>query len=126
VILDASAVLAFLLNEPGKDVVLDALLAGADMTTVNFAEVATKYVLRGAKAQAETLLEQLPVTLLPVDADLALRSAMMAGVTKPAGLSMGDRICLAAAQRSGKAALTADPSWLKLAEPLGVRVQAIR
>jgi PIN domain nuclease of toxin-antitoxin system len=126
VILDASAVLAFLLNEPGKDVVLDALLAGADMTTVNFAEVATKYVLRGAKAQAETLLEQLPVTLLPVDADLALRSALMAGVTKPAGLSMGDRICLAAAQRSGKPALTADLAWLKLAEPLGVRVQAIR
>jgi PIN domain nuclease of toxin-antitoxin system len=126
VILDASAVLAFLLNEPGKDIVLDALLAGADMTTVNFAEVATKYVLRGAKAQAETLLEQLPVTLLPVDADLALRSALMAGVTKPAGLSMGDRICLAAAQRGGKPALTADLAWLKLAEPLGVRVQAIR
>ena len=38
-ILDASALLAFLLAEPGKDRVAEALIEGAVMTTVNFAEV---------------------------------------------------------------------------------------
>jgi PIN domain nuclease of toxin-antitoxin system len=108
VILDASAVLAFLLREPGGDVVLEALLAGAGMTTVNFAEVATRYVLRGARAEAEALRQELPVTLIPVDEDLAVRSALMADVTRSAGLSPGDRVCLALAQRTGQPALTAD------------------
>jgi PIN domain nuclease of toxin-antitoxin system len=126
VILDASAVLAFLLAEPGKDTVLAALLAGADMTTVNFAEVATKYVLRGASKEAESLREQLPVTLVPVDEDLAVRAALMAGITRSVGLSLGDRVCLALAQRSGQPALTADQSWLKVADAIGARVQLIR
>jgi PIN domain nuclease of toxin-antitoxin system len=125
-ILDASAVLAFLLAEPGKERVAEALLDGATMTTVNFAEVATKYVLRGAKARAATLSDRLPVTLISVDEDLALRSVLMADLTRPAGLSMGDRICLALGQRSGQTILTADRAWLDVAEQVGARVELVR
>ncbi len=125
-ILDASALLAFLLAEPGKDRVAEALIEGAVMTTVNFAEVATKYVLRGAKAPAETLLQRIPLTLVPVDEDLAVRSALMADLTRPAGLSMGDRICLALSQRTGQVVLTADRSWLSVAEQVGAVVEAVR
>ena len=125
-ILDASALLAFLLSEPGKERVAEALIDGAIMTTVNFAEVATKYVLRGAKAQAESLSDRLPVTLVSVDEDIALRSALMADLTRPLGLSMGDRICLALGQRSGQVVLTADRSWLDVAASVGVRVELVR
>jgi ribonuclease VapC len=125
-ILDASAVLAFLLAEPGKERVAEALLAGATMTTVNFAEVATKYVLRGAKARAETLSDRLPVALVSVDEDLAMRSALMADLTRPAGLSLGDRICLALGQRTGQVVLTADRSWLDVAEKVGALVELVR
>ena len=125
-ILDASALLAFLLAEPGKDRVAEALMEGAVMTTVNFAEVVTKYVLRGAKDRAATLLERIPLTLVPVDEDLALRSALMADVTRPAGLSMGDRICLALGQRTGQTVLTADRSWLDIAAAVGAVVEAVR
>ena len=125
-ILDASALLAFLLAEPGKDRVAEALLDGATIATVNFAEVATKYVLRGAKSVAETLLDRLPVTLVPVDADLALRSALMADLTKPAGLSLGDRICLALGQRTGQTILTADRAWLDVAVQVGAQVELVR
>ncbi len=125
-ILDASALLAFLLSEPGKERVADALIEGATMTTVNFAEVATKYVLRGAKAQAESLSDRLPVTLIAVDEDLAVRSALMADLTRPFGLSMGDRICLALGQRSGQVILTADRDWLNVADAVGVQVELVR
>lgn len=125
-ILDASAVLAFLLAEPGQDRVMEAMLAGADMTTVTFAEVATKYVLRGALAQAKALRERLPVVLVPVDEDLAIRAALMADIARPAGLSLGDRICLALAQRTGRTALTANRAWLTVADALSVKVESIR
>jgi len=126
VILDASAVLAFLLREPGQDRVIEVLLTEPRMSTVNFAEVVTKYVLRGAAAQGERLREELPVVFVPVDEDLALQAALMAAVTRPFGLSLGDRICLALARRTGLPALTADRSWLEVAGTLGVTVEAIR
>jgi ribonuclease VapC len=126
VILDASALLAFLLREPGQDRVMEALLAEPRMSTVNFAEVVTKYVLRGAAAQGERLRDELPVMFVPVDEDLALQAALMASVTRPLGLSLGDRICLALARRTGLPALTADRAWVNIAGALGVTVETIR
>ena len=125
-ILDASAVLAFLLREPGQERVREALLAEPRMSTVNFAEVVTKYVLRGRVAEAERLRDELPVMFVPVDEDLAVQAAMMAAAGKPFGLSLGDRICLALARRTGMPALTADRIWLDAAGTLGVTVEAIR
>jgi ribonuclease VapC len=126
VILDASAVLAFLLREPGQDRVMEVLLTEPRMSTVNLAEVVTKYVLRGFAAQGERLRDELPVVFVPVDEDLALQAAFMVAVTKPFGLSLGDRICLALARRTGLPALTADRSWTEVAGPLGVTVELIR
>jgi PIN domain nuclease of toxin-antitoxin system len=126
VILDASAVLAFLLREPGQNRVMEVLLTEPRMSTVNFAEVVTKYVLRGRAAEGERLRDELPVVFVPVDEDLALQAALMAAVTRPLGLSLGDRICLALARRTGSPALTADRSWLDVAGTLGVTVEAIR
>ena len=51
-ILDASALLAWLFKEPGQDRVLAAVIAGAEMTSVNFTEVGTVYLLRGFPADA--------------------------------------------------------------------------
>ena len=125
-ILDASAVLAFLLREPGQDRVMEVMLTEPRMSTVNLAEVVTKYVLRGAVAQGERLRHELPVVFVPVDEDLALQAALIAAVTKPLGLSLGDRICLALARRTGLTALTADRSWRDVAGTLGVTVEVIR
>ena len=125
-ILDASALLAFLLNERGKERVAEALMDEPRMTTVNFAEVATKYVLRGAKDRAATLADRLPITLVSVDEDLATRAAMMADVTRAAGLSLGDRICLALGQRSGQTVLTADRAWLDVADKVGAVIEVVR
>ncbi len=124
-ILDASALLVFLLSERGEERVADVLLEGATMTTVNFAEVATKYVVRGAAAWAEALLERLPIQLVHVDEDLALRSALLVDQSWPTPLSLGDRVCLALGQRSETTILTADQSWLDLAPRIGAQVELV-
>lgn len=126
-VLDASAVLALLLAEPGEQKVAAAILAGARMTTVNFCEVATRYARAGAtEAELRGLLDRLPVALIAVDADLALRAALLSTPTREAGLSLGDRICLALAQREGVPALTADRAWVGVAAGIGVKVETVR
>jgi len=125
-ILDASALLVFLLSEPGKDRVAEALLNGATMSTVNFAEVAGKYIARGAIVRAETLMRRLPIALVGMDDDLAEQSALMADRSRPLALSLGDRVCLALGQRTEQTILTADPSWPDIAARVGAQVELVR
>jgi ribonuclease VapC len=125
-ILDASALLVFLLSEPGADRVAEALLNGATMSTLNFAEVASRYVARGAGGYAETLLRRLPVALVAVDEDLAEQSAHLANFALAGPLPLGDRICLALGQRLEQTILTADPGLLSIAGRVGARVELVR
>ncbi|MDR3509004.1 MAG: type II toxin-antitoxin system VapC family toxin [Caulobacteraceae bacterium] len=126
VVLDASALLASLLDEPGKDQV-DAVINGAAMTTVNLAEVVGHFAKFGAdRAQIEALLRGLPIIYVEPDWELALSAGLMRPTCDPAGLSLGDRLCLAQAQRTGARVLTADRAWKGLAEALGVDVELIR
>ena len=125
-ILDASALLVFLLAEPGEERVANVLLDGATMSTVNFAEVAAKYVLHGGGVRAETLLKRLPITLVSMDEDLAMQSALMADSNWPVALSLGSRVCLALGQRTEMTILTADRSWLAIADRVGTQIEFVR
>lgn len=125
-VLDASAVLALTLEAAGQDRVMEAILAGAEMTTAGFAEVASRYVRSGASAaEIQALRDGLPVTLVPVDEDLAVRAALMSGATGATWLSLADRLCLALAQRGGKPVLTADRAWAGVGAAVGVTVEVL-
>jgi PIN domain nuclease of toxin-antitoxin system len=126
VVLDASALLAMLLDERGGDKVRTAL-AGSAMTTVTLAEVAGYYARNGvAERDIRLLLDALEIERVVFDEDLAYGAAMLLPQTKTAGLSLGDRACLALARRLGVTALTADPAWQSLARPLGIAIEVIR
>jgi ribonuclease VapC len=125
-ILDASALLAFLLSEPGEARVADVLMQGATMATVNFAEVAAKYVARGATTRAETLLKRLPIVLVAMDADLAEQAALVADRSWPTALSLGDRVCFALGHRTEKTILTADRRWLDIGARVGTQIELLR
>ncbi len=112
IILDASALLALIFNEEGKETVKQALDHGVHMTTVNLAEVATK-LLREQHTfeEVQTFLPLMKITLVEVDETLAYQAASYDPYTKQFGLSLEDRICLAAAGRWGYTALSADRAW---------------
>jgi len=121
-VLDASAVLAFLKDEPGA-VRIATLIPAAVISSVNAAEVVTKLIRNGRDiARATQAMEFVGCPIVPVDADLALRAATLAATTT--GLSLGDRICLALAEREGVPALTADRAWTELG--LAIDVELIR
>jgi len=125
-VLDASALLALLLGEPGADRVRAAIDEGM-MSVVNLAEVVSHYAKLGAdRADIEAMLGPLALRLEAVDTELSYAAGMLRPVTLPGGLSLGDRYCLALAKRHGAVALTAERRWPQIADAAGVEVQVIR
>jgi PIN domain nuclease of toxin-antitoxin system len=109
-VLDASAILAFLKGEPGEDEVERALEAGAVAGAANWSEVAQKVIGAGEDWNlARALLESYGTTVEPVSVDDAECAAARWG--REPHLSLGDRLCLALAERLEAEVLTADRAW---------------
>lgn len=126
-VLDASALLAYLNDEPGAHEVQRCIeQAPAMMSSVNLAEVLSKCADQGMSTEDQAALSAaLPLDIHPFDGAQALACAALRTPTRVAGLSLGDRCCLALAQTQGAVALTADQAWSRLVLP-GARVQQIR
>jgi PIN domain nuclease of toxin-antitoxin system len=123
-VLDASAALALLLDEPGADSVARALTS-AMISSVNAAEVIDRLIRGGGQPrEARQLMLALDCPIMSVDAELGLRAGMLSSETRSTGLSLGDRVCLALAEREQVPALTADRAWRAL--DLGIQIQLIR
>jgi len=125
IVLDASALLAYLRNEPGTEAVQRLLGADTVIGAVNLAEVVSKLVEAGWTE--ESIRDTFGATQAQAVA-FEPRDAYIAGLlrehTRHRGLSLGDRACLALALRLGAPALTADRSWGDL--DVGVEVMLIR
>ena len=123
-VLDASALLALLLGEPGAEVVA-ARVGNACLSAVNYCETLTKSLDRGkplAEAVAEIARLRLPV--IPFDQEQAIVAASLRVPTRMLGLSFADRACLALGHSRGWPILTADRVWADL--DVGVTVEVIR
>jgi ribonuclease VapC len=121
-VLDASALLAMLQDEPGGDTVQE-LLETAAISSVSWSEVIQKALDR--RMEIEGLrhdLEALGLEILPFTAVLAETTAQLRSATRQAGLSLGDRCCLALAAVLGLPAITADRIWPDLGLPIKIRV----
>lgn len=124
VVLDASALLAVLGDEPGGELVAP-LLVGAVISTVNWCEVLARYVELGLETRdREAEIESLGVSLAPFTTRQAQVAAGLLSVTREAGLSLGDRACLALALDLGGEPVTADRAWARI--DVGIPVKLIR
>ncbi|KAB2876029.1 MAG: type II toxin-antitoxin system VapC family toxin [Bauldia sp.] len=122
IVLDASVVLAAILEEPGHEVMLE-LRDAALMSAVNLAEARTRLIDHGYDRQSiDTSIGLLNIKVIDFDTELAVMSAELRPATRAAGLSLGDRACLALALKLGAVALTADRAWAGIETAVEVRV----
>ena len=122
VVLDASALLAYLQDEPGSEAI-ERVLAEAVMSSVNWAEVVQKsiaagVVVEGMREDLETLGLEI-VSFMPEDGEMAGRLWLQ---TRQAGLSLGDRACLSVGMRLDVPVLTCDRIWTTIGLTLDVQV----
>lgn len=124
VVVDASALLAVLHDEPGGKEI-EPHLDRAALSTVNLAEVVQRSVAQGVASEGlREDLEALGLTIVPFTANDAVLAAELWRETRSLGLSLGDRACIALALRLGLPVLTADRAWGELR--LDVDVTLIR
>ena len=124
VVLDASALLAMLNDEPGGDHVV-TVLPVAMISTVNLSEVVAKLAEHGMpEPLIQSALEGLGLRVIDFDRAMAYRSGMLRPLTKTLGLSLGDRACIALGMQRDTAVVTADRAWAEL--DLGIDVRVIR
>jgi ribonuclease VapC len=123
--MDASALLAWLREEPGADVVAERLV-GSHVSAVNLSEVLQKSLASGADADglADDLLA-VGLSLADFGAEHASVAAELWASTRRLGLGVADRACLATAVVLGVPVLTADQAWAGI-EREGLFVELIR
>jgi len=122
-VLDVSAVLALLNGEPGADVV-KAAIDRAVISAVNLSEVVTKLTEDFTVEESRATVASLDLPVVAFDDAQAYAAGALRPLTRAAGLSLGDRACLACAQGLGAAVLTSERAWADLS--IGVQVRLIR
>jgi PIN domain nuclease of toxin-antitoxin system len=124
VVLDSSALMAMLRNEEGADRV-QAALGRCFISSVNLAEVQTKLVDAGMDEDVAWLhISAAECPTVHFSDDLARVTGALVRVTRPYGLSLGDRACLALAIERKATVYTTNRVWKNLG--LGIRVEVIR
>jgi len=110
-VLDASAVLALLFEEPGAAAVAD-VVPRATVSAINWIEVWHRCRTVGYDpADVRDRLLGVGLEIAALSVSQAEAAAELREPTRHLGLSLADRCCLVLAIQSGLPALTADAAW---------------
>jgi PIN domain nuclease of toxin-antitoxin system len=124
IVVDSSALLAVLLDEPGGRAV-ENRLPGSAMSVVNLAEVLSQLAQRGLDPERLTeLVRRLDLEVVPADLSQAVGAARLHAATRAQGLALADCFCLGLGLARKAEVLTADRAWL--AVRVGVPVTLVR
>ncbi len=121
-VLDASALLAYLHREPGKEQ-LEGRIGELCISSVNWCEVVQKTLAKGVDvSKMIKFLHNLELTIEPFSDAQAETAARLWPETRELGLSLADRACLALALDKALPVLTTDRVWKKLKLDLDVQL----
>lgn len=123
-VLDASALLALINQEPGSGRV-QKCLSGSIMSAVNVSEVVCVLMRIGIpKDKIKTIITSLIHEIVPFEEEHAFIAGYLYPETQSKGLSFGDRACLSLGKSKKLSVLTSDRMWAEI--HCGVHVELIR
>ena len=122
--MDASAILAVLLAEPGADATLECL-GDSIISPVNVAEAVSKLMSRGMSQEAaQNAVVGLDCDIAQLDGLAGIEAGRVHHRARASGISLGDSFCLALGRQLHLPVLTADRAWATL--DLGIEIVLIR
>jgi PIN domain nuclease of toxin-antitoxin system len=114
VILDSSALLAFINQEQGSEIV-EKYLPNALMSSINIAEVIAVLSMIDMPEDIITgIIDDLNVEVINFDQEQALQTGFLRKTTKNAGLSLGDCACISVSSIKNLIIITANKIWTEL------------
>jgi ribonuclease VapC len=123
-VVDATAIIAFLVGEPFTRFEGERL-GNALISAVNLSEVLARLPEIGVpESETAAAVSRLSLRVVAFDETQARATARLRPLTRQAGLSLGDRACIALGSAKGCPVVTADRAWANL--DLGVEVILIR
>lgn len=124
IVFDTSVAIAILQDEPGREEGLK-YLSRAFISAVNVAEIASILSMKALPLSSiRDVISRLTFTVVPLSREVAELAGFLRKQTMTAGLSLGDRTCIALAMHNQLPILTADRAWVKF--DFGIPVQLIR
>ncbi len=123
IVLDASALIAWLHKEPGANLVLNHLEShSCAISAVNFAEVITKAsrLSQDNGRKIATAIGHTDIQVVPFSKQQGEHTGLLEPVTRAKGLSLGDRACLSLAMELQAVVLTCDKAWKELNLPIEI------
>jgi ribonuclease VapC len=125
-VVDSSVILAAILGEAGGDVVYERI-DEAVISAVNVAEVYTYAAVNNfSTVSIDAFFADTHIEIAVLSHQSAVKTGLLAAITKKAGLSLGDRACLALALERNAEVLTADRPWKKLEGELKLNIGLLR
>jgi ribonuclease VapC len=125
VVLDSSALIALIKGETGAEII-EPLLGGVVMSTINISEVAGILIDLGmSMEECKSSIEPYIDLVVPLDMEQSFEMAFLKKLTKHKGLSFGDRACIALGIKMALPIYTADKVWANL-ELEGTKIRLIR
>lgn len=125
-ILDTSALIAYMDEEAGADIVFN-LLADSSLSLINYAETLEVMQRKGfPTVVVRTSIHDNVPDFIDFTSDIAELTAELAKDTRSSGLSLGDRACLATAIIHGLTVVTADKKWATISFPRKPKIKVIR
>ena len=126
-VLDASALLTLLNRESGHEFVAEALATGSLMSAVNLSEVVAKLADVGmTEGEIRGAIEPWGLEFPDFDDMGAFSAGLLRPASRRAGLSLGDRACIALGRERNLPVLTADQAWRNLDLGPGIEVVLLR
>jgi PIN domain nuclease of toxin-antitoxin system len=128
VVLDSSALLALVNDEPGADGVA-SILPRAVIGSVNLAEVVGKLSETGfSRAEIDEIVAEVAPDVRPFTLEQAIAAGELRRSTRAIGLSLGDRACIALGVELKALVMTCDRVWAKIDQQAieGARIEVVR